>query len=135
MARLVVGHMTTKKKFLPVIQYFLLFSKLCTLLHKTVAWKIVETVPSINISHGWMETNGPCSSSKISSSFYRLFILLNLKQLRTYTMKSWEIYIFDLISIFVQFFHHFIRKLSWQHVWLTAQFLQNRQGNFEESGA
>jgi len=35
-----------------------LFSWLCTLLHKTVAWRIVNSLPSIKISHGWTETKG-----------------------------------------------------------------------------
>jgi len=58
-------------------------SKLHTLLDKTLAWKIVETVPSTKISK-WnlvMETNGLCSSSsKISTNIFRPFTLINLKQ-------------------------------------------------------
>jgi len=66
-----------------------LFSKLCAFQHKIFARKIVETVQSIKISHGWMETNGRrLSSSKISTNIFRLFILLNLKQMCTNTIKK-----------------------------------------------
>jgi len=97
----------TQKRFLP------LFSKLRAVLHKTVARKIVKTVPSIKISHGWTERNGPCSSFfKILTSFFRLFILLNLKQLRTNT-----ICIVDLVSIFVQLLTVYL------HIVLTMRFV------------
>jgi len=74
---------------IPQNKHLPLFSKLRAVLHKTVARKIVKTVSSIKISHGWTETNRLCSSSsKISTSFFRLFILLNLKQLHTNTIKK-----------------------------------------------
>jgi len=82
-------------------------------LHKTVARKIVETVPSIKISRSWMETNGPCSySSKMSTSFFRLFILLNLKQLRTYTTKKLKYlycsFGFNICTTFWPFYSHIV---------------------------
>jgi len=90
-----------------------LFSKLHAVLHKSVTQKIVETVPSIKISHCWTETNEPClSSSKISISFFRLFILLNLKQLCTNTMKNfWYLYCwfgFDICTTFWPFYSHIV---------------------------
>jgi len=102
----------TKDAFVQAYQQYF-HQYLCTVLHKTVARKIVETVPSIKISRGCTETNGPClSSSKISTSFFRLFILLNLKQLHTNTIKKLRYlycwFGFDICTTFWPFYLHIV---------------------------
>jgi len=115
-ARLCQDMVTISRNF--VMSYSLpLFSKLRAVLHKTVTQKIVETVPSIKISHGWMETNGQCLSSfKISTSLFRLFILLNLKQLHTNTIKKLR-YLYcwfglDICTTFWPFYLHIVLTMS-----------------------
>jgi len=122
-----------------------LLLKLRAAMHKTVDRKIVETIPSVKISHGWMETNGPCSSSsKISTSFFRLFILLNLKQLRTNTIKKLR-YLYcwfgvDICAtlILTVLFAHCLDNaaLYWRHSFfkLTEGTLKSPARSYENSG-
>jgi len=121
-----------------------LFSKLRALLHKTVTRKIVETVPPIKISHGWMETNSPSLSSlKIQNHIFRPFILLNLKLycMQVTLYKSLDIYIVDLVSMFdnfltVSFTHCLDNMFDWRHSFfkLAKATWMSRARSYENSG-
>jgi len=126
--------------------YHRLLSKLRAVLHTTVAQKIVETVPSIKISHGGTETNRSCSSSSIiSTSFFRLFILLNLKQLHTNTItKLRHLYCwfcFDICTTFWPFYLHIVFTMystegtvssnSQRELWTVQRVVFENSGNKE----
>jgi len=89
-----------------------LFSKLCAVLHKTVARKIVETVPTIKIMLNGNKWTVSVFFQNINQ-FFRLFIfMLNLKQLRTNTIKKLRClycwFGFDICTTFWPLYSHIV---------------------------